>query len=136
MPLRLLVVALCDEVEVRLSVLVARELLFHDLPADRLSVLDGRQRVAEPRCVGPEAPEGSELLAPRGVTKAQPITRRFGNCPRRSILGPLDARDQPETAVEANDAAWSERIIRGELAHALHSGARDGHDLIMEVAVG
>ena len=64
--LRLLVVALCDEVEVRLSVLVARELLFHDLPADRLSVLDGRQRVAEPRCVGPEAPEGSDSSRPAG----------------------------------------------------------------------
>ena len=46
------VVTLGGEAEIRLALLVVLEPLVDDLPADRLSLFEGRERVAEPGSVG------------------------------------------------------------------------------------
>jgi len=112
-----------DEVEVRVAGLVARDLLFDDLPAGRLSVLDRRQRMAEPRRAGTEAPEGADVLASSGMTKAQAIASRRCERPRRTIFDRLDARDQPEAAVEPNDVELGQSFCGIELAIPVLAGA-------------
>ena len=57
------VVAFGDQVEVGLTLLVPRQAYVHDLPADRLSVVDRRERVTEPRSVRTEASKRTELFA-------------------------------------------------------------------------
>jgi hypothetical protein len=74
--LDLRVVAVGREAEVRLAVLVLLQLLVDDLPADRLSVLERRERVAEPGSVGPEAAEPADLLSPIWMPEAQPVPSR------------------------------------------------------------
>ena len=75
--LDLLEVPLCSEVEVRLTLVVVRELLIADLPADRLFVLDRREGVAEARGIRPVAAEGADLLSSVGMMEAQAVPRRL-----------------------------------------------------------
>ena len=65
--LDLRVVAFGGEIEVRLALVIAPELLVDDLPADGLPVLERRERVADPRSVGAEAAEPAELLPSIGM---------------------------------------------------------------------
>ena len=108
------VVALCDEVEERLVLLVMGERLLDDLPADRGPVLGRRERVAEPRAAGPHAPEGTQLLAPVRVAEAQAVTGRLGD--DAGGLALLDRIHEPVAAVQCHQcpglgARWRGRAV-------------------------
>jgi hypothetical protein len=94
-------VALRDQLEVRLALVVVRELYVDHLPARRDSLLDCRERVAEPRRVVAPAAEGAELQPPARLSKAEAVARRLGN---DTPIG-VDALDEPVAASKPDDVA-------------------------------
>jgi hypothetical protein len=75
--LHLAVVALGNELEVGLALLVPFEARIHDFPADRLAVVGRRERVAQLRRCRPVPAERSQLLPLVRMQEAHAIARRF-----------------------------------------------------------
>jgi hypothetical protein len=94
-------VALRDQLEVRLAVVVAGKLYVDHLPARRVSVLDRRERVPEPRRVVAPAAEGAELQPPARMSQAEAVARRPGD---DTPIG-VNALDEPIAASEPDDVA-------------------------------
>ncbi len=80
-PVALGEVALRDELEVGLAVVVAREPLVDDRPADRLAVDHGREGVAEPGRTRGEATERARLSAAVRMVERESIARRLRGRP-------------------------------------------------------
>lgn len=128
-------VALGDEAEVRLALLVLLQLLIDDLPSDGLPVFESRERMAEPGRVGPEAAQPAELLSSIRMPEAEPVPSWYRDRSRRRVLAGLDARDQPVASVEAENVARLELRLGRELVHTLLAGPPPRHNEVVEVAV-
>src|SRR5439155_10004146 len=124
--LELAEVALGDEIEIGLALLVVREALVDDLPADWMPVVQGGERVPELGPIRPVPAESSELLAPVRVNEAKPVA----GGPRHQPAFLVDTADQPVASFQPDDGAGAELLVAGVLVHPLDAGTVDGEDLV------
>jgi adenylate kinase family enzyme len=119
------VVALGDELQVGLAVLVPSHALIDDLPADRLAVLDRRECMPEPRRAGAVATKSARLDA---AVRASELEAVAGRLRRRGE--PVHTLDQPVAPLESQDGTDLERHVRCVLVDALIACTRAGDDFV------
>src|SRR5207244_5103333 len=125
--------ALCDQVEERIAVVGAGELLLDNLPADRLAGLERREGVPEPGRARPEPPEGAQLFAFVGVSEAEAVARGLRDCAPDTTLPVwlIDALDQPEPPAELEHLPRGERFIGPVLLGPFLRGGTARHQFVV-----